>query len=85
MMDTEEAERVLDALGLPTCQECGAAYDPGGEPSAYYPMPYDYEHGAATYCLGCWLGCGPVSMMEAEDAEKRCAEWFKQNRKAPSP
>jgi hypothetical protein len=50
------AETVLENK---ICAGCGNAYsieDYFSSSPSYFDAPYNYKHGCATYCLGCWLG-----------------------------
>jgi hypothetical protein len=59
------------------CKECSEAYCRYPDVNEdYYRHPTDYSRSGAEYCLGCWLGVGPVSMaqMEASMAQMKAED-----------
>jgi hypothetical protein len=63
-----------DAGDIRLCINCGDNYNSHQHKMGqYWDPPYSYSSGSETFCLSCWLGCGPEVPIYRSDASEGCS------------
>jgi hypothetical protein len=63
-----------DVGDIRLCINCGDKYNNLQHyRSQYWDPPYSYSSGSETFCLSCWLGCGPEVPIYRTDASEGCS------------